>query len=79
MTDVYMQEIPENVEATINAINAELRVKREHVQHRIPLPENSLPNATKPGRAILVSDRKIGGPGRDRTDDLFHAMELKNR
>ena len=26
-TDVYMQEIPESVQATINAINAELRVK----------------------------------------------------
>ena len=28
-TDVYMQEIPESVEATINAIHAELRMKPE--------------------------------------------------
>jgi integrase len=28
-TDVYMQENPESVEATVNAINAELRVKPE--------------------------------------------------
>ena len=28
-TDVYMQEIPESVQATVNAINAELRVKLE--------------------------------------------------
>jgi integrase len=28
-TDVYMQEIPESVQATVNAINAELRVKPE--------------------------------------------------
>jgi hypothetical protein len=28
-TDVYMQEIPESVQATVNAINAELRVNRE--------------------------------------------------
>lgn len=31
-TDVYMQEIPESVEATVNAINAELRVKPEEDQ-----------------------------------------------
>lgn len=31
-TDVYMQEIPESVQAAINAINAELRVKPEDVQ-----------------------------------------------
>jgi hypothetical protein len=30
-TDVYMQEIPESVEATVNAINAELR-KPEEIQ-----------------------------------------------
>jgi integrase len=33
-TDVYMQEIPESVEATVNAINAELRVKPEEIQAR---------------------------------------------
>ena len=31
-TDVYMQEIPESVEATVIAINAELRVKPEGIQ-----------------------------------------------
>jgi chorismate mutase len=32
-TDVYMQEeIPESVEATVNAINAELRVKPEEIR-----------------------------------------------
>jgi len=30
-TDVYMQELPESVQATINAINAELRVKPEEI------------------------------------------------
>ena len=30
-TDVYMQEIPESVQATVNAINAELRVKLEGI------------------------------------------------
>jgi integrase len=31
-TDVYMQEIPESVQATVNAISAELRVKPEEIQ-----------------------------------------------
>ena len=26
-----------------------------------------------------LSDWKIGGPGRDRTDDLFHAMEARSQ
>ena len=30
-TDVYLQEIPESVQATVNAINAELRVKPEKI------------------------------------------------
>jgi hypothetical protein len=25
-----------------------------------------------------VNTEEIGGPGRDRTDDLFHTMEVKN-
>jgi hypothetical protein len=31
-TDEYMQEIPESVQSTVNAINAELRVKREEIR-----------------------------------------------
>jgi len=27
-------------------------------------------------RRLALSDWKIGGPGRDRTDDLFHAISL---
>src|SRR5229473_480300 len=34
-TDVYMQEIPESVQATVNAINAELRVKPEEKLRRL--------------------------------------------
>jgi integrase len=30
-TDVYMQEIPESVRATVNAIHQELRMKRENL------------------------------------------------
>jgi hypothetical protein len=30
-TDVYMQEIPESAQTTVNAINAELRVRREGI------------------------------------------------
>jgi hypothetical protein len=28
---------------------------------------------------VIDSKRKNGGPGRDRTDDLFHAMEARSQ
>ena len=45
-TDVYMQEIPESVQATVDAINAELRLlpNLEEVTHGTSI---LLPNATK--------------------------------
>ena len=45
-TDVYMQELPEGVAATVNAINRELR-KKPNKSKRQKLSENLLPNATK--------------------------------
>lgn len=45
-TDVYMQELPEGVAATVNAINRELR-KKPKKSKRQKLSENLLPNATK--------------------------------
>jgi hypothetical protein len=41
-TDVYMQELPEGVAATVNAINSELRKKPKKAAEK-----NLLPNATK--------------------------------
>ena len=32
-----------------------------------------------PGKTGNARWRKIGGPGRDRTDDLFHAMEARSQ
>jgi hypothetical protein len=56
-TDVYMQEIPESVQATVNAINAELRVKPEEIH---TLTENVfgnlLPNATNRSVGKSVSN-----------------------
>ena len=46
-TDVYMQEIPESVHATINAIHAELRVKPKEIRRQTKCFSNLLPNATK--------------------------------
>ena len=73
-TDVHMQEIPERVQATVNAINTELRVKPEKIHADLKCFGNLLPNATKRRKAICVSDCKDGGPGRVRTDNLFHAI-----
>jgi hypothetical protein len=78
-TDIYMQEIPDSVRATVNAINAELRSKRKFRRGSAKLSGNLLPNATKPAVAVSVSCWKDGGPGRDRTDDLFHAMEARSQ
>jgi hypothetical protein len=54
-TDVYMQEIPDSVRATANAINAELRSKPNSRTVSRKLSGNLLPNATKPERAVSVS------------------------
>jgi integrase len=47
-TDVYMQEIPAGIEATVNAINRELR-KKPKASKAVKLFGNLLPNATKSG------------------------------
>lgn len=54
-TDVYMQEISESVQKTINAISAELRLlpSLEEVNREASV---LLPNATTSGRAMSVSD-----------------------
>lgn len=54
-TDVYMQEIPDSVRATVNAINAELRSKPNNRRVGRKLSGNLLPNATKPEGAVSVS------------------------
>ena len=70
-----MQEIPESVQKTVDAISAELRLlpNLEEVTGGMSV---LLPNATN--RLVGKFVRKDGGPGRDRTDDLFHAMEVRN-
>lgn len=58
-TDVYMQEIPEGVQATVDSINQELRkkvrVKRDGKEGSEKFATNLLPNATKPERTASVS------------------------
>jgi integrase len=55
ITDIYMQEIPDSVRATVNAINAELRSKRNSGRVSVKLSRNLLPNATKRVGAVSVS------------------------
>jgi integrase len=54
-TDIYMQEIPDSVRATVNAINAELRSKPNSRRVSRKLSGILLPNATKPEGAVSVS------------------------
>jgi hypothetical protein len=91
-TDVYMQEIPKSVLATVDSINEELRKKSKPMRNRKESVANEELTASQYGRgqSVLtpndtnrlvekfVSSRKDGGPGRDRTDDLFHAMEARS-
>jgi len=53
-TDVYMQEIPESVQKTVNAISAELRLlpSLEEVNRETSV---LLSNATKLGRTVSAS------------------------
>jgi integrase len=46
-TDVYMQELPEGVAATVDAINRELRKKTKKAVKAARVAGNLLPNATK--------------------------------
>ncbi len=52
--DVYMQEIPESVQATVNSINEELR-KSPVSQHRMAIAIKN------PGKAIRSKRRQRGG------------------
>jgi hypothetical protein len=64
------------VQKTVDAISAELRLlpNLEEVTGGMSV---LLPNATN--RLVGKFVRKDGGPGRDRTDDLFHAMEARSQ
>ena len=53
-TDVYMQEIPESVQSTVNAISAELRLL-PNLEEVKPGTSVLLPNATKLERGNAVS------------------------
>jgi hypothetical protein len=65
-----MQEILDTVQATVNPIYRELRGSRPLGERRhgqqISEPQASLKS--------LILKGLIGGPDRDRTDDLFHAI-----
>ncbi|HEY6184399.1 MAG TPA: hypothetical protein VIW67_19295 [Terriglobales bacterium] len=51
-TDIYMQEIPESVQATVDSINQELRKK---VRRKMERKEGSEKFATQPEEAMSVS------------------------
>jgi hypothetical protein len=63
----------ESVQATIDAINAELRLlpNLEEVMHGTGVMR---PSATRLEKKGAASSSFYGGPGRGRTDDLFHAI-----
>jgi hypothetical protein len=57
-TDVYMQEIPESVQATINSINSELRKERP-VRSRKRSPKPTAPVDRNSWKRSAVSNRVV--------------------
>jgi len=53
-TDVYMQEIPKSVQATVDSINSELRKKSTPVRKRKPTVVNEGLTASQFGRSQKV-------------------------
>jgi hypothetical protein len=84
-----MQETPKSVQATVDSINAELRKRPDSGPRGRRGMQNSAMTASKIGKRssgltpndtnledVAAVIEKMVDPGRDRSDDLFHAMEL---
>src|SRR5208282_6622783 len=71
---------PEAIKIDVHRATTE---NRKELAATGPPPNPSAPsgNGTAPRRCrqIYVNKGDIGGPGRDRTDDLFHAMEARSQ
>jgi len=71
--DVYTRTVDrQKHEASVKVVELMLPLKIEKLQH--PSAPSGSVIAPRRCRQISVNKGDIGGPGRDRTDDLFHAM-----
>jgi len=71
--DVYTRAVDQQKrEASLKVVKMMLPLDVENFQH--PSAPSDTQKATRRCRQIAVKEGLIGGPDRDRTDDLFHAI-----
>jgi hypothetical protein len=71
--DVYTRAVDQQKrEASLKVVKMMLPLDVEKFQH--PSASSDTQKATRRCRQITVKEGLIGGPDRDRTDDLFHAI-----
>jgi Phage integrase family len=76
--DVYTCAVDQQKrEASLKVVKMMLPLDVENFQH--PSAPSDTQKATRRCRQIAVKERLIGGPDRDRTGDLFHAMEARSQ
>jgi hypothetical protein len=76
--DVYTRAVDQQKrEASLKVVKMMLPLDVENFQH--PSAPSDPQKATRRCRQIAVKEGVIGGPDRDRTDDLFHAMEARSQ
>ena len=76
--DVYTRAIDQQKrEASLKVVKMMLPLDVENFQH--PSAPSDTQKATRRCRQMAVKEGLIGGPDRDRTGDLFHAMEARSQ
>jgi hypothetical protein len=74
--DVYTRAVDQQKrEASLKVVGWMLPVDLQKFQH--PSAPSNAQKAARRCRQLAVNKGLIGGPDRDRTDDLFHAMETR--
>ena len=73
--DIYTRAVDQQKrEASLKVVELMLPLEVQKLQHPSAPSEKSA--ATRRYRQVPINKGDIGGPGRDRTDDLFHAIRI---
>src|SRR5271165_340750 len=76
--DIYTRAVDQQKrDASLKVVELMLPLEVEKLKH--PSAPSRDDTATRRCRQISVNKGDIGGPDRDRTDDLFHAMEARSQ
>jgi hypothetical protein len=73
--DIYTRAVDrQKREASSKVVKLMLPLQMKKLQH--PSAPSEPKNVSRHCRQVVVRKRVVGGPGRDRTDDLFHAIQV---